>query len=732
MSETSSVVDPMQRETRGRARWVLLLLAGPVLAMATVWIPLLSHQYVSGGTPPEAEVMALMQLPADARLREVEATRREILDPFPGDKAAVVRMAQAIVGSEFQSSDLYGGLPSKQLSVNSLAVPDLLIESFETTSDPLQIEQAARWLLAFARYERGELIAKGFLRNDHAIAARVSVLTRFWRIVRNRPLLSVPEKAEILLLVRRTGQYLARNSHFTFATNHGVMQNVALLQLAAAFPNMPERDEWRRVAIRRLTAQFAFYVSDEGVTLEHSAGYHHVGVALLASVIQLVRMDGGAVPDGWHAKYVNALRFLRCLRRADGTLPAFGDTAADKIIGEAELRDLEAIAGPAGSGTEPCYAAGRLLRIYPVSGYALVRAATEETPNGVFLWSNFRGQGHKLDDDLSFLMRARGEDWITNTGYWPYGVWGREQAESWDGSNAPHMQNEPARSLRMSGLQSYADSPSFAFLDGTRSGPADYRVERQVLSVPDEFWMVLDWTHGAPAPSTTIWTSMPGVQSQKIGGRQSFRLDSARSKHSVWAEFAGGDANSRSDAVSGRKAPFAGWVALGHEPRQAPSVVVLQPKGSWAAASWTLSDKASAQPAPMRVDVTSEKAWQVRLATSGGEWRIAREGAKISVVKPGGAEQAATLTDVDVAKVSAERKRITEAFDAAAREYGRFRELTPYRVKVSLAILAAALVQMLFFGLLLLVRPNAWRAMSGVTMLGWVGGALFLHLFYFQ
>ena len=62
----------------------------------------------------------------------------------------------------------------------------------------------------------------------------------------------------------RSGELLAKQKLFTVRTNHGVMQNIALLQVTAAFPLLPKTKDWRNLAIERLELQLGFYVSDEG------------------------------------------------------------------------------------------------------------------------------------------------------------------------------------------------------------------------------------------------------------------------------------------------------------------------------------------------------------------------------------------------------------------------------------------------------------------------------------
>ncbi len=108
---------------------------------------------------------------------------------------------------------------------------------------------------------------------------------------------------------------------------------------------------------------------------------------------------------------------------------------------------------------------------------------------------------------------ARGQVWWTNVGYWPYGAQGRDDAESWTGSNAPHLSDEPANSARQSDLLGYAWLTELAALDLERAGPGNFKVRRQLIHIKPDLWIVVDFVSGAQsAGSTTLWTTSHDVE----------------------------------------------------------------------------------------------------------------------------------------------------------------------------------------------------------------------------
>ena len=141
----------------------------------------------------------------------------------------------------FARVDLQWGWPTQQLRFASLAHVEVLLDAYQATGDIAFLEGARDIVDAWAGFERSRVLPIGFLWNDHAIAQRVLVLTRYWSLLRGSPAFK-PESARALLgFVQRSGLMLAKPGHFTVRTNHGVMQNLALLHVAAAFPALPRR-----------------------------------------------------------------------------------------------------------------------------------------------------------------------------------------------------------------------------------------------------------------------------------------------------------------------------------------------------------------------------------------------------------------------------------------------------------------------------------------------------------
>lgn len=223
-----------------------------------------------------------------------------------------------------------------------MAAVDQLLDAYELTHREEFFDVAKESILAFASFESKRLLDTNMLWNDHSIGARISVLIKFWAHYRQRADFDFNESQAVFKLIARSGLLLAKPEHYAWRTGHGIIADLALLQISAAFLFLEESDYFRKVAMQRLTHHVPYYVNREGVTLLHSAGYHIGGVRLLAMAMRLYTLNNQMIPDDWWDRYQKAEDFYALMRRPDGTLPMFGDTTSDaNLYGPSRTYPLE-------------------------------------------------------------------------------------------------------------------------------------------------------------------------------------------------------------------------------------------------------------------------------------------------------------------------------------------------------------------------------------------------------
>lgn len=727
----------------------LVFLLAPLLVLISVWLPLLAHYRAPEADISPAMVEAARTLPDDGVLEEL---RTFYLLPIPGRSPAFeVSAAEGILQGRLElptsapgqlhippAPDDLGRLPaSLQLSYAGLVVPDLLLAAYVDSGREEFFAAAFAFMESWDRYERQSWGPGGLLWNDHAIAARVRVLAEFWRIYRSRPDYRPEVGRAVLAQAARYGEFLASPEQFTFATNHGIIQNLGLLQLSLSFPTLVDAGRYHDIAVERLAGQLEFLVDDAGVIRENSAGYQAFDLALLGMTYRCMTLLGDPIPVDWARRYAAGLGILDDLRRPDGTLPTTGDTDEASLGEYPPTTRIDSAGHAAALRPFPARPPGAPETLDAAAGYWIDWAGLGHWPDAtsqtVVTWTSPPGPGHKHADELGVMVWSDGISWLTSAGYWPYADASGLLAESWVAANAPHLDGEASTSSRQTELLGHGRTDQLAAVDVERTGPGAYRVRRQVVRVGADLWIVLDITTGGDAASQSTWTISPGVELRPAESTGSYLLQ-AHDGAAARIDYLGSPAPAIA-AFRGSLAPFAGWHVVGGTPQPAPAVVVDQPAGpAWLATvvartGRSIADPVAGSPTDARVD--SADSWSLTVPTEGGRLEIRRTGATI-VLTHQDASGASSET-IDLAPgpdVRPEEARLRAAFDAMAAAYPQFQPLTSRRVNVSIAILLLTLVQEA-----VLLGVRRWRPAMAIPLralgsLGWVAIAAWLALVF--
>ena len=734
------------------AKSTILLL--PALTILIVWLPEFRHYSV-----PEARITAEVlttarRSPSDDVLKEIREfylfpmdNRRPELETALAARILqgqleIPDVAPATFSLRFTPTDLENLPEGPRLWFAAFAVPDFLLAAYENTKREEFFVAARDFLLAWDAYERRAWLPAALLWNDHATAARVRVLGEFWRLYRNRPDYDPEVGRVVLQQAARYGEFLLSPEQFTFASNHGVMQNIGLLHLSLAFPSLPQSARYRQVAFDRLHEQMAFFIDTEGVIREHSAGYQAFGLEMLGIAFRCLTLLDVPVPEDWSRKYARGLTFFAHLRRPDATLPAFGDThgASQTVMPRVAEIDAQGRAGM--RHYRERWHPHEETSLHPAAGYWVDWSNLDHWPDAsrlrqtVVTWTRRPPPAHKHADELSVLLWSHGISWLTNVGYWPYGTRGREDAESWAASNAPHFVDESAESRRTARLVSSGRSDRIAALDLERVGPGAFLARRQVVRVDPDLWVVMDHVRGAVSQKTrTVWTFSPDVGIRRGDSAGWYALETVRTGVTARAAFLA-SSGAVVQEYRGSYAPFAGWHVVHHAPQPATAIVVEQPAGeSWLAVVLLLATETStASTEPPRLSRgSSPEQWTLALPTDAGPVELKRQADQISFTRsnrPGSFTETLRLTPTP--DPASQLGAIRTAYEATASLYPRFQEHGRRRQKVTYLLVLLVLGQEL---LLFLVRPAAPRwyvSLRVVSVFCWVGVAVWLHYFFLR
>ncbi len=642
----------------------------------------------------------------------------------------------------FSPHDLDRGTPSAKLALASLYPIEILLDAYRLTEQPEYFKMARDYFLAFAEFEQRSLLPVGYLRNDHATATRVGVLIKFWRIYRCRDDYREAVARKIFRMAARTSQYLIKPSHFMYASNHGVIQNLALLQLALAFPRLSETDQFVSISAERLQDQFQFYINDEGVILEHSAGYQVLGLHLMAQIFRFLTLIESPIPDRWQVKYEKGLEFYTSLRRPDGTLPLIGDTETEINPRYPVIVDRIPGNGYARFHPRQDWPPPREFVLKPVAGYALWWDGLKYWPQPDSLtqtavtWSYFRGQAHKLSDEMSIHVWAGGRDWISGAGYWPYGAAGRQMAESWQGANAPHLAHEnipdPVTGSyftpRKTSLLFYGDSANCRLLDLQRDGPGSLKMRREIVNFGQDNWLMLDFADARQIDTlNTVWTFDHELTLDTTSGNY-FLITSPGDKYSrqMVAHFSTANTNSIS-IYRGSTKPYLGWQAFGFGATPAPTLAVRQPAAkAWTCAffSWQARDLTHHAPSlPDIRNLGSSQDWSIYLA----EDELIRQHDTLTMTGRNPRQVLLTSGDSNVDSI---RTVIASAYQKAGDKYPYFRSAIGVRWKITRFLALVFVIQEVFFFVYRRMSRRLYLMLRWTNCLCWVGGGIWLLTIY--
>lgn len=706
----------------------------PLLLVCSIYLPEHYTFSVDRTSPPSEVLKNLSTIPVKDVLDEVAAilsgTSFAVSDSRRKSMADALLEGQ-LIAPGLQSgpvpligwpADLLHGGPSFQLTLASLELENLLLEEFEHSGDRRYYQVARDRILAFAVWEAQQRSPIAFLWNDHAIAARISVMVRLWQHLRGDTDATVAQKEALIGLVMRSGELLAKPKLFTVRTNHGVMQNIALLQIAAAFPLLPKTKYWRDLAIERLELQLGFYVSDEGVVLEHSAGYHLLGTQLLAAAARLIRLNGMAPSERLVGAIQGTEQFSRALLRPDGTLPAFGNTDVGSrhaltVISDVETSRPKKFVAPFSPPAETA-------ALFPISGYALWWSHSPVPAQTVVAWANHLQHGHKHADEPSLNIWSRGYDWITGTGYWPYGLEGFAEANGWAGSNAPHSMNEPAGSPRQARLRGAGNEGPLRVADIEVCRRSGMCVRRQVVQLSAEQLIIVDETSNSDATQETLWTTDPRLTLRQIG-KLNFASSATETGQELHIALAG-NVDPEVALLRGSMTPFAGWVVSKGSPRPADAIRVTYRGADVATATLIevteLLDVLSLQSFSRK----DSEDWRVALTHSQGDVIVERKGRNVSIKK---SSETSSVTFTEPPEITERQVALRSAMNEAIHRYPPWRDLSAYHFR--LLVLIALLWLVTEVGILALrnsIRQQTWLQLSPLA--GWIALALWIHYSY--
>ena len=267
-----------------------------------------------------------------------------------------------------------------------------------------------------------------FAWNDDTTSHRIQAQIWLMDTLRKAGAVSREQERVFLTSLIQHADRLMDDAHYTWTTNHGMMQNAALLSIALGYPEFDQGGRWRDTALARTDRYVQESVTSRGASLELATGYHWFGMEQLVWFVAACELAGVSVPPGIEAGARKMIGFSQAMLQPDRSLPIIGDTIGatrsvtnwpfDRLPRWPEIASLKAAVTGSGPPNRPG------AEVWPDAGYFILRTPapswTLEAALMVVFKAGPMSRAHAQHDALTVTLFGAGRPLLSGPGYPSY------------------------------------------------------------------------------------------------------------------------------------------------------------------------------------------------------------------------------------------------------------------------------------------------------------------------
>ena len=301
--------------------------------------------------------------------------------------------------------------------INALYPVNALLRAFHLTGDSAYMRVSKEILLDWIDYNITRDLTNPFKWYDMSAGLRATLLAYVLdQELRSRGT-DDSETARLIQAARIHAGFLANEQKLAFG-NHGYFQLCGLAALCKALPELRDIRRYREFVNKKMFQQVRQQFSNEGMYLEHSAGYHFYAINSLERMME----------TGWFDCAPEITGILKAAREnsvwlfhPSGDIVLYGDTQKVPAHDVGYVHEYLEYAGTQGiKGAKP----PTDMKIFPESGYAVFRSPWESRPfsdqSFLFFSAAYHSTAHKHADDFTFEWSELGMPVIVNSGIFTY------------------------------------------------------------------------------------------------------------------------------------------------------------------------------------------------------------------------------------------------------------------------------------------------------------------------
>lgn len=382
-------------------------------------------------TTPSFELATLRREAARRRLRPYEILfESDRWSEETGNRADLTITEGWRVGADLtvslRSPIAWGEAPSgdrsRHFHLHSWFPLGPVLSSFDRTREARFLKFALEVALDWARHHEEIDATVPFAWYDMAVGVRALRLSYLTDAVLRSPFCTDAVLEELVTCLILHVEALADDALFPAHSNHGFYFAAGQAALAARFPGLPGAAAAGDSARARLDRLLRSHFTPEGVHREHSPKYHW----MVMDTIEGLR-GAGLMDEETHAPGLQRIQdAMAWFVLPNGRLAMFGDSDHRDMGGtdwpHAQTDALRFVLSEGREGVPPAES----LKVFPASGYVVVRDGWENGPAGsggesyLAQAACFHSRTHKHADDLTFIWYDRGHELLVDAGGYGY------------------------------------------------------------------------------------------------------------------------------------------------------------------------------------------------------------------------------------------------------------------------------------------------------------------------
>lgn len=345
--------------------------------------------------------------------------------------------------------------------------------------------------------------------------------------------------ARVLLLfgVSEHGTTLSRDGQ-AGAPNWRMEQYTGLVNLALAFPELANSQQWLDVGLQAITHELENEVYPDGIETEQAAGYDIMSANNFFHVLALLKTTGREIPASFYNGVEQMFNYAAYCVDQHGYLPRDGDADYDQpwpglqdALTFFNRSDWQYVVSGGAAGIPP---QGPPTVLFPYGGQFIMRSGWHPEDQWAFFdVGPYGSSGHAHRDKLHINIRANGSQLLVDSGRFAYNgenaTWHSEYAPTTrahntltlDGCsqvNSPATVSQPVANDTYSITDSYDTARArMSEWDGL-AGAANHT--RALLYRRGVYWLVVDVVDtDRPRQVQATWHVHPdaGLVAEKLG-----------------------------------------------------------------------------------------------------------------------------------------------------------------------------------------------------------------------